>query len=70
MPNAFHEMEASTVPAAVIEALARTGVTTDGVDWGVTLPGKVKTQMNSLMQSHDGGSLIINAAGDVHWEEQ
>jgi len=69
-PNTFHEMEASTVPAAVIDALARTGVATDGVGWGVTLPGKVTTQMNSLMQSHDGGSLIINAAGDVHWEEQ
>lgn len=69
-PNTFHEMEASTVPAAVIDALARTGVATDSVDWGVTLPGKVKTQMNSLMQDHDGGSLIIDAAGDVHWEEQ
>jgi len=69
-PNKFHEMEASTVPAAVIDALARTGVATDGVGWGVTLPGKVTTQMNSLMQDHDGGSLIINAAGDVHWEEQ
>jgi len=69
-PNTFHEMEASTVPAAVVEALARTGVATDGVGWGVTLPGKVTTQMNSLMQDHDGGSLIINAAGTVHWEEQ
>jgi hypothetical protein len=43
---------------------------TDGVGWGVTLPGKVKTQLDSLMQDHDGGSLIISAAGDVHWEEQ
>ena len=69
-PNTFHEMEASTVPAAVIDALARTGVATDGIGWGVTLPGKVRTQLDSLMQDHDGGSLIINAAGDVHWEEQ
>ncbi|MGB5689296.1 MAG: hypothetical protein WBM45_08460 [Woeseiaceae bacterium] len=69
-PNTFHEMDASTVPAAVIDALARTGVATDGIGWGVTLPGKVRTQLDSLMQDHDGGSLIINAAGDVHWEEQ
>ena len=69
-PNSFHEMEATTVPAAVIDALGRTGVAIDGVGWGVTLPGKVKTQMNSLMENHDGGSLIIDAAGDVHWEEQ
>ena len=58
------------MPAAVIEALARTGVPTDSIGWGVTLPGKVTTQMNTLMQEHDGGSLIINAAGTVHWEAQ
>jgi hypothetical protein len=69
-PNTFHEMEASTVPAAVIEALSRTGVATDGIGWGVTLPGKMKTQLDSLMQDHAGGSLIIGAAGDIHWEEQ
>ncbi len=69
-PNSFHEMEASTVPAAVIEALVRTGAATEGVSWGVTLPGKMKAQMNSLMQDHAGGSLIIGAVGDVRWEEQ
>ena len=69
-PNTFHEMEASTVPAAVVEALARTGAATDGVGWGVTLPGKMKTQLDSLMQDHVGGSLIIGAAGDIRWEEQ
>jgi len=69
-PNTFHEMEASTVPAAVIEALSRTGVATDGISWGVTLPGKMKTQLDSLMQDHVGGSLIIGAAGEIRWEEQ
>ena len=69
-PNTFHEMEASTVPAAVIEALSRTGVATDSISWGVTLPGKMKTQLDSLMQDHVGGSLIIGAAGEIRWEEQ
>jgi hypothetical protein len=69
-PNSFHEMEASTVPAAVIEALVRTGAATEGVSWGVTLPGKMKAQLDSLMQDHAGGSLIIGAVGDVRWEEQ
>lgn len=69
-PNTYHEMETSTVPAAVVDALARTGVATDAVGWAVTLPGKMKSQLDSLMQSHTGGSLIINAAGEVHWEEQ
>jgi hypothetical protein len=69
-PNSFHEMEASTVPAAVIKALVRTGAATEGVSWGVTLPGKMKAQLDSLMQDHAGGSLIIGAVGDVRWEEQ
>jgi len=69
-PNSFHEMEASTVPAAVIEALVRTGAATEGVSWGVTLPGKMKAQLDSLMQDHAGGSLIIGAVGDIRWEAQ
>ncbi len=69
-PNEFHEMEASTVPRSVVDALARTGTITDGVDWGVTLPGKMKAQLDALMRDHTGGSLIIGARGDIHWESQ
>jgi len=67
-PNTFHEMEAATVPGAVIDALARTGVNTDAVSWGVTLPGKLKMRLDALMQAHSGGSLIIGAGGDIRWE--
>lgn len=67
-PNTFHEMEAATVPGPVIDALARTGVNTDAVSWGVTLPGKLKTRLDALMQAHSGGSLIIGAGGDIRWE--
>ena len=67
-PNLFHEMETTTVPAGVIEALARTGMATGTVNWGVTLPGKMKSQLDALMQKHRGGSLIIGAGGDIHWE--
>ncbi len=67
-PNTFHEMEAATVPEPVIDALARTGTPVGGVNWGVTLPGKMKTQLDTLMQEHRGGSLVIGAAGDIHWE--
>lgn len=68
-PNTFHEMDNMTVPAAVIDALTRTGTATDGINWGVTLPGRMKTQLDSLMQEHQGGSLIIGATGDIHWEK-
>ena len=67
-PNAFHEMEATTVPAAVVSALARTGTEPGNVNWGVTLPGKMSAQLDSLMQQHRGGSLIIAASGEIHWE--
>ena len=67
-PNRFHEMEATTVPQTVVEALARTGTRADAVSWGVTLPGKLKNRLDALMQAHSGGSLIIGAGGDIRWE--
>lgn len=69
-PNAFHEMEPATVPVAVIEALARAGSETATVNWGVTLPGRMKAQLDALMAEHRGGALIIGASGDIHWEAQ
>jgi hypothetical protein len=68
LPNSFHEMEISTVPMAVVDALARTGVATDKLDWGVTLPGKLKGQLDGLMQEHRGGSLVIGSNGNIRLE--
>ena len=68
LPNSFHEMEISTVPIAVVDALARTGVATDTLDWGVTLPGKLKGQLEGLMQEHRGGSLVIGSNGNIRLE--
>ena len=67
-PNTFHEMERTTVPATVIDALTRTGAVGQDISWGVTLPGKMKSQLDALMQSHSGGSLIIGASGDIYRE--
>ena len=67
-PNTFHEMESGTVPLPVIEALGRAGAGTDNVSWGVTLPGRMKAQLDELLHAHRGGSLIITADGDIHWE--
>jgi hypothetical protein len=61
-------MESATVPAAVLDALTRTGTRADAVSWGVTLPGKLKTQLDDLMQAHGGGALVIGASGDIRWE--
>jgi len=68
MPNSFHEMEASTVPSPVIDALARTGVDAGNISWGVTLPGKLKGQLDGLMQENRGGSLVIGTNGNIRLE--
>jgi hypothetical protein len=68
LPNSFHEMEASTVPAPVVDALVRTGIDADSISWGVTLPGKLKGQLDGLMQEHRGGSLVIGANGTIRLE--
>lgn len=68
VPNSFHEMEDSTVPRPVVDALVRTGADADRVNWGVTLPGKLKGQLDGLMQDHRGGSLVIGSNGDIRLE--
>ena len=64
-PNTFHEMDASTVPRSVVDALARTGANAQGTNWGVTLPGKLSSQLSTLMSTHTGGSLVIRADGNL-----
>jgi hypothetical protein len=68
LPNSFHEMDASTVPSPVVDALARTGVDAENISWGVTLPGKLKGQLDGLMQEHRGGSLVIGTNGNIRLE--
>jgi hypothetical protein len=68
IPNSFHEMESATVPAAVIDALARSGNSASAVSWGVTLPAQLKTKLDQLMLEHRGGTLIIVSNGDIRWE--
>ena len=68
MPNSFHEMETLIVPAAVVDALSRAAPDAGSIKWGVTLPGRMKAQLDALMEEHRGGALIIGANGDIHWE--
>ncbi len=67
-PNAFHEMEAATVPRPVVDALATTGVDAQTVAWGVTLPGRLRDDLGRLMREHAGGALIITADGQLNLE--
>lgn len=67
-PKSFHEMESGTVPGAVIDALSRTGANPRSVQWGVTLPGRMRTQLDTYMRDHRGGSLVIQADGNLELE--
>jgi hypothetical protein len=67
-PNSYHEMETSTVPRPVIDALARTGTDTTTVAWGVTLPGNLREQLDTLMRGNSGGALVIGRDGELRLE--
>lgn len=70
MPNQYHEMDSSTVPAAVVRALLRTSeidVTT--VKWGVTLPAGMQQELNAFLESASGGSLVIGLNGELRLEQ-
>lgn len=67
-PNSYHEMEAGTVPRPVIDALGRAGVNTAEVGWGVTLPGRLRGQLDALMRDHSSGALVIGGDGELRLE--
>ena len=69
VPNQFHEMDETTVPDDVLSALRRAGsVKSSDVKWGVTLPTKMRQQLNSFLSEYEGGSLVIGADGSLRLE--
>lgn len=66
-PTAFHEIEATTVPSAIVDALTRSATEFETVSWRVTLPGKLKAQLFALMQQHCSGAQETDANGDILW---
>ncbi|MDX1517241.1 MAG: hypothetical protein R3288_10400 [Woeseiaceae bacterium] len=68
-PGAFHQMEAGTVPKPVVDALVRSGADAAAVDWGVTLPATLRRQLDDILASHRGGSLVIGADGSLNLED-
>lgn len=67
-PNEFHEMETTTVPQPVVDALRRSGGDASAVSFGVTLPAKLQSQLAQLMSDHRGGALVIGANGNLQLE--
>ncbi|MEO1202333.1 MAG: hypothetical protein AAFX10_06485 [Pseudomonadota bacterium] len=67
-PSEFHEMERSTVPGPVVDALGLTGAPLERIRWGVTLPDRLSTELDRLMREHTGGALVIDADGTLRRE--
>ena len=69
VPNQFHEMDETTVPDEVLNALRRaSSVKSSDVKWGVTLPTKMRQQLNGFLSEFEGGSLVIGADGSLRRE--
>jgi hypothetical protein len=68
VPARYHEMDAATVPAAVRNALLRTGRGNETRQWAVTLPARLSQELERLMQAHRDGALIIAADGTLRRE--
>jgi len=69
-PDKLHDMDASTVPAAILDAWRRSGADTKpAVRWGVSLPPALSRQISAYLASTDGGSLIIEQDGSMKLEQ-
>ena len=67
LPGEFHEMEEATVPADVVSALRRSG-TAASVKWGVTLPARLRRDLDRFLSERSGGALIIDGQGRMRVE--
>jgi len=68
-PEKFHEMDASTVPRPLVDALQRGhGSPGQHTQWGVTIPPGTARQLDQYLRDADGGTLIIDADGDLRLE--
>jgi hypothetical protein len=69
LPKQYHEMDTSTVPRAVVDALMLSNTLGgDPAIWGVTLPATMTASLNEYMYENSGGSLIIGADGSLRLE--
>jgi len=68
-PKQYHEMDTSTVPKAVVDALNLSHNPADGPSvWGVTLPATMTASLDEFMRASGGGSLVIGADGRLRLE--
>ena len=69
-PERVHEMDPATVPGSLLAAWRRLhGGAPEAVRWGVALPPAMTRKLNSFLDGEKGGSLVIDAGGDLRLEQ-
>jgi hypothetical protein len=66
-PTQYYEMQASTVPGSLRNALAAVAGD-DPPAWGVTLPSATEQQISGLTAQSESGQLVITESGSVALE--
>ena len=67
-PGEYYQMTVATVPPRLRRSLAL--VTEEGATWGVALPPGMVRQIEELVGSREGGSLLISGKGQVLLEDR
>ena len=64
-PEHVYELELRTIPLLVSDAFARDHTTPNGFTWGVSLPRRIESQIQSYIQRVKQGVLLIDRYGEV-----
>lgn len=67
-PGSLYEMEISSVPYGITAAARKVfgAAGRSGAFYGVSLPEAMNAEIRTLMNSRQGGSIVIGPAGEVH----
>ena len=64
-PKQVYELELNTIPQLVSEAFLRHHPSPDNFTWGVSLPRRIESQIQSYVQRVESGVLLIDRYGEV-----
>ena len=64
-PKQIYELESNTIPRLVSEAFLRNHASPSNFTWGVSLPRRIESQIQSYIQRVGNGVLLIDRFGEV-----
>ncbi len=64
-PKQIYELEPNTIPQLVSDAFLRNHASPSNFTWGVSLPRRIESQIQSYIQRVENGVLLIDRFGEV-----